>query len=54
MWASPVTLSGRLVGMGQRYVILVTKNKAINEAGCYQNSIASHFNCLSGIPAAIS
>ena len=34
--------------MGPRYVILVTKNEAKNEAGCYQNRIASYFNCLSG------
>ena len=32
------------LGMGQRYVISVTKNEAKNEAGCYQNRIASHFN----------
>ena len=37
------------VGIGPRYVISVTKNKVKNEAGCYQNRIASHFNCLSGI-----
>ena len=30
--------------MGLRYVISVTKNEAKNEAGCYQNRIASHFN----------
>ena len=34
---------------GPRYVILVTKNEAKNEAGCHQNRISSHFNCLSGI-----
>ena len=32
------------LGMGPRYVISVTKNEARNEAGCYQNRIASHFN----------
>ena len=32
------------LGMGQRNVISVTKNEAKNEAGCYQNRIASHFN----------
>ena len=41
------SLSG--LGMGPRYVILVTKNEAKNEAGCYQNRIASYFKCLSGI-----
>ena len=30
--------------MGPRYVISVTKNEAKNEAGFYQNRIASHFN----------
>ena len=40
--------------MGPRYVILVTKNEAKNEAGCYQNSNPSHFNlaawlCLAAI-----
>ena len=37
------------VGMDQRYVILITKNQAKNEAGCYRISISSHVNCLSGI-----
>ena len=32
------------LGMGQRYVISVTKNEERNEAGCYQNHIASHFD----------
>ena len=32
------------IGMGPRYVISVTKNEAKNEAGCYRNRIASHFN----------
>ena len=36
------------LGMGPRYVILVTKNEAKNESGCYQNRITSYFNCLSG------
>ena len=36
------------IGIGARYVILVTNNEAKNEAGCYQNCITSHFNCLSG------
>ena len=45
----------RAVGMGPRYVISVTKNEARNEAGCYQNRIASHFNLAAGLcRAAIS
>ena len=44
-----------LLGMGPRYVISVTKNEARNEAGCYQNRIASHFNLAAGLcRAAIS
>ena len=45
----------RQLGMGPRYVISVTKNEARNEAGCYQNRIASHFNLAAGLcRAAIS
>ena len=43
------------VGMGLRYVISITKNEVQNEAGCYQNCIASHFNLAAGLcRAAIS
>ena len=41
------------VGMGLRYMISVTQNEAKNEAGCYQNHIASHFNLAAGLCLAV-
>ena len=42
--AHPPPLNRWELVLGLSYVILVTKNEAKNEAGCYQNSITSHLN----------